>query len=191
MIKASSSTEDGSTTSTRQRSPDSRTDSRTTMVNTSEFSPYLPQSPVSSQLKNVTFLSSSRNDHTCNASEQLTRVKCEARKQTISSSVENMTALSLDILRHTEILQSLLNSIEDNEILEIVSLLFLSLSLDTDEGQLSIYHRKRIITRLKVCPFILLSFIGACIDNKQERFKILLLLQKIALDLSNLWCRLY
>jgi hypothetical protein len=137
MIEASSSTEDGSTEFIRQRSIDSHTNSRTNaMVNTSEFSPYLPQSPVSSQPRNVTFLSSSRNDHTC-ISELLTPVKCEARKQTSSGiSGENMIALSVDILRHTEMLQSLLDSIEDNEILEIVSLLFLSLSLDTDEGLL-------------------------------------------------------
>ena len=121
MIKA---TEDRSNTSTQQRSLDSRTDSRTdTMVNTSdlESSPYLPQSPVSSQLRNVTFLSSSRNDQTCKISvpPALTGVECEVRKQ---SSEENMTALSLDVLRHTEILQSLLNSIEDSEIRETVSL---------------------------------------------------------------------
>ena len=118
MIKASSSSEDGSTTFTRQRSVDSRTN---TMVD-SESSPYLSQSPVSSQLRNVTFHSSSRNDNTCKTSVPLTRDKCEAWKQT--SSEENMAALSLDILRHTEILQSLLNSIGDNEILESVSLLF-------------------------------------------------------------------
>ena len=118
MIKA---TEDRSNTSTQQRSLDSRTN---TMVNTSDLEscPYLPQSPVSSQLRNVTFLSSSRNDQTCKISVPLTGVKCEARKQ-ISSSEENMTALSLDVLRHTEVLQSLLNSIEDNEIRETVSLL--------------------------------------------------------------------
>ena len=129
MIKASSSTEDGSTSFTRQRSPDSRTDSHTnTLVNTSEFSQNLPQLPVSSQLKNasVTFLSSSRNDDTCKISEPLTQVKCEAQKQT-SSSGESMTALSLDILRHTEKLQSLLNGIGDNEILEIVSLALASM----------------------------------------------------------------
>ena len=46
-----------------------------------------------------------------------------------------MTALSLDsILHHTEMLQPLLSRIEDNEILEIVSLLFPSLRLDTDDG---------------------------------------------------------
>ena len=45
-----------------------------------------------------------------------------------------MTALSLDILHHTEMLQPLLNRIEDNEILEIVRLLFPSLRLDTDDG---------------------------------------------------------
>ena len=45
-----------------------------------------------------------------------------------------MTALSLDILRHTKMLQPLLKSIEDNEILEIVRLLFPSLRLDTDDG---------------------------------------------------------
>ena len=137
MIKASSSTEDGRTVSTRQRSPDSRTDSRSnTMVNTPEFSPYLTQSPVSS--RNVTFLSSLRNDHTCKISESLTQVKCEAPKETSGdgggSGGENVTALSLDILRHAEMLESLLNSIEDNEINENVSLLFLSLNIDTDEG---------------------------------------------------------
>jgi hypothetical protein len=134
IIKASSSTEDGSTGFTSKRSLDSRTDSRT-LVNTSEFSPYLSQSPVSSQLKNVTFLSSSRSDHTC-ISGALTPVKCEARKQTSggTTSRENMIPLSLDILRHTEMLQSLLNSIKDNEIQEIVSFLFLSLSLNTDKG---------------------------------------------------------
>ena len=59
----------------------------------------------------------------------------------------------------------------------------------TDEGLY--YHRKqRMLTKLKVCPFIQLSLFGTRIDNKQERFKILLLLQKIALDLSNLRCRL-
>ena len=47
---------------------------------------------------------------------------------------ENMTALSLDILHHTEMLQPLLSRIEDNEIFEIVSLLFPSLRLDTDDG---------------------------------------------------------
>ena len=127
MIKASSSTEDGSTAFTRQRSIDSRTESRTnTIVNTSDFSPYLPQSPVSSQLGKVTFLSSSRNDPTCKISEPVTRViNDEAPKE--SSGGENRTALSLDILRHTEMLQSLLNSIEENEILEIVSFFFVSL----------------------------------------------------------------
>jgi hypothetical protein len=78
----------------------------------------------------VTFLSSSENDHTC-INGALTPVKYEARKQTSGTSRENMIALSLDVLRHTEMLQSLLNSTEDNG---IVSLLFLSLSLDTDEG---------------------------------------------------------
>lgn len=127
MIKASSSTEDGSTASTRQRPLDSHT-----MVNTSEFSPYLHQSPVSSQLRSVTFLSSSRNDLTCKTSETPTRDKCEARKQINTDGGENlnMTALSLDILRHTEVLQSLLSSVEDNGIHEIVSIMFLSLSLD-------------------------------------------------------------
>ena len=133
MIKASSSTEDGSTGFTPQRSLESHTDSRT-LVNTSEFSPYLPQSPVSSQLRNVTFLSSSRNDHTC-ISGALTPVKYEARKQTSdgTTSRESMVALSLNILRHTEMLHSLLNTIEDNEIHEIVGLLLFNLSLDTDE----------------------------------------------------------
>ena len=118
MINASSSTEDGSTASTRQRFCYSRTGSNT-MVNTPEFSPYFPQSPVSSQLKSVTFLSSSRNDLTCKISEPMT--KGEARKQTNSDDHdgENLTA-SLDILRHTEKLQSLINSVKDNEILEIV-----------------------------------------------------------------------
>ena len=130
MIKASSSsTEDGSTAFTRQRSLDSHTN---TMVNSSEFSPYLHQSPVSSQLRSVTFLSSSLNDLTCKTSEPLTRDKCEAQKQNITSTSsdvgKNVTALSLEILRQTEILQSLLNNVEDNEIDEIVSLSFLSLS---------------------------------------------------------------
>ena len=82
------------------------------------------------------------------------RVKYETRKQTNCSGgdLENMTALSLDILRHTEMLQSLLNSIEDSEILEIVSLLFLILSLDVPV--MFYYHRRHIITKLKVCPFI-------------------------------------
>jgi hypothetical protein len=123
MIKASSSTEDGSTSFTRQRSPDSRTDSQiNTMVNTPEFSPYFSHLSASSH-RNVTFLSSSRNDHTYKISgEPLTRVKCEARKQT-SGSGENMTALLLDVLRHAEMLQSLLNSIEHNEKLGIVKFL--------------------------------------------------------------------
>ena len=125
MINASSSTEDGSTPFTRQRSFNSRSN---TMVNTPEFSPYFPQSPVSSQLRSVTFLSSSRNDLTCKMSEPI--VQGGARKQTNSDCGEKITALSLDILRHTERLQSLLNSVEDNETLEIVSLLLLCLSLD-------------------------------------------------------------
>jgi hypothetical protein len=98
------------------------------MVNTSEFSPYLTQSPVSSQLKSVTFLSSSRNDLTSKISEPTTRG--EVQKQNNSDGGENMTALSLNILRHTERLQSLLNSVEDNEMLDIVSLLLLCLSLN-------------------------------------------------------------
>ena len=123
MIKASSSTEDGSAAFTRQRFLDSHSN---TMVNISDSSPYLPQSPVSSQLRNVTFLSSSRNDLTCKINEPLTRVKSEARKQSNGDGGgENMTALSLDILRHTEILQSLLNSVEDNEIIEMVSCIYL------------------------------------------------------------------
>ena len=88
--------------------------------------------------KKCDFLSSSRNNHTSKIGEPLTRVKCEVRKQTSGGpggGGENMTALSLDILRHTEMLQPLLKSIEDNEILEIVSLLlFPSLRLDTDDG---------------------------------------------------------
>jgi hypothetical protein len=149
MIKASSSTEDGSTTTfTQQRSLYSRNiDSQTnTMVNTSSEFPspyYLHQSPVSSsQLRSVTFLpsSSSRNDltaTTCKISEPLTRDKCgEARKQVNDSSDggggggennHDIAALSRDILRHTEILQSLLNSLEDNEIQESVSLLSLAM----------------------------------------------------------------
>ena len=107
------------------------------MVNTPEFSPHLPQSPVSSQLRDVTFFLHCGN-HTCKIGETLTRVKYEVRKQTSGgpgSDGENMTALSLDsILHHTEMLQPLLNGIEDNEILEIVSLLFPSLRLDTDDG---------------------------------------------------------
>ena len=120
MIKASSSTTDGSTGSTRQRFTDSRTN---TLVNESlaECSLNLPPSPVPSQLRNVTFLSSSRNDDTFKLSEPLNHVGCEARKQTTSSGGEDMTAHSLYILRHTEMLQSLLKIIQDNEILEIVS----------------------------------------------------------------------
>jgi hypothetical protein len=101
LIKAGSSTED---IDVRQRFFDSRTN---TMINTPEVSPFLPQ------LKNVTFPSSPRSD---NASVTLTRgVKYEPRKP-------NMTALSLDILRHTDKLRSLLDTVKDNEILEIVSL---------------------------------------------------------------------
>ena len=57
-------------------------------------------------------------------------IQVGARKQTNSDCGEKITALSLDILRHTERLQSLLNSVEDNETLEIVSLLLLCLSLN-------------------------------------------------------------
>ena len=148
MIKASSSTEDGSTAFTRQRSFDSRTN---TMVNTSEFSPYLLQSPVSAQLKSVTFLSSSRNDLTCKISEPMARG--EVRKQTNSVGGENMTALSLNILRHTDILESLLKSVEDNGVLEIVCSLFPSLSVILTK---TCHHRtrRRILTRLKVSPFL-------------------------------------
>ena len=106
-------------------------------MNTPEFSSHLTQSPVSSQLRNVTFLSSSRDDHTCKIGEPLTRVKCEVQKQTSGGGGENMTAPSVDILRHTEMLESLLSSIKDDEIFENVSLLFLSLSLNVDEGLLS------------------------------------------------------
>lgn len=114
IIKAESSTEDASISFMRQRCFDSRT-----VINTQEFSPYIPQSPFS-QCRNVTF-SSLRNDHTYKrTSESLNRkVKGGAQKQTW----ENMTALSLDILRHTEKLQSLLNSAENAETLEVVSLL--------------------------------------------------------------------
>ena len=116
IIAASSSNEDGSTAFTRQRSIDSRTN---TMVNTSATSLYL-QSPVSSQLRNVTFLSSSRNDLTSKINEPLTRrFKSEARKQANTDDEENVTALSLGILRHTEILQSLLDSVEANELVSL------------------------------------------------------------------------
>lgn len=71
----------------------------------------------------MTFLSSSRNDLSCKINEPLTLFKNESRKQTNTNVGETLTALSLDILCHTEILQSLLNSVEDNE---IVSLLFLA-----------------------------------------------------------------
>ena len=116
----------------RQRFFDSRT-----LVNAQEFSPYLPQpltsqylpSPFSqfpqspipqfpqppiSQSRNNT-RPSSRDDHACKISgvPPSRKVKCNLQKP----SLEDMTALSLEILHHSEKLQSVLNS----EILEVVS----------------------------------------------------------------------
>ena len=136
MITVGSSTEDASMALMRQRFFDSRT-----VVNAQEFSPYLPQSPTSQylpspfsqfpqspipqfpqssipQLRNNT-RPSSRDDHACKISGvSLSRkVKCNLQKP----SLEDMTALSLEILRHSEKLQSLLDSVDDSEILEVVS----------------------------------------------------------------------
>ena len=74
-----SSTEDAST---KQGFFDSRT-----VVNTSESSRHLPQTP-------------------------LQNIKCSAQKQT----KENVATHSLEILRHAEKLQSLLHNVENNEI---------------------------------------------------------------------------
>jgi hypothetical protein len=169
LIKAGSSIEDANIASVRQRFFESRTN---TMVNTPDISPSLPQSPIPYQLRNVTFPSSPRNDNFCKIST-LPEIQEEPRKQ-------NMTALSLDILRHMEKLQSLINSVKDNEILEIVR----SFSLSTWFNIfLTVDHRKFIPTRLKVRSFPHLSLSIHVLIVIQERFKIFLLLRKMALDL--------
>ncbi len=145
LITAASSIEDANIASIRQRFLESRTN---TMINTLDISPSIPQSPTPSQFRNVTFPSSPRND-TFYKIPSVPLIQEEPREQ-------NMTALSLDILRHMEKLQSLINSVKDSEILEIVS----SLSLSTWFNIfLKVDDRKFIRTRLKVrlCPPFSLS----------------------------------
>ena len=129
MIKDKSLTENASIAFTRQRSLESRT-----MGTATEFSLYFPQSPSSpvhpspsqfhsvplSQIRSAT-LPSSRNDHIIRIPSVpvvTQKVKCDESQERTR---ENLTALSLEIMRHAEKLKSLLNSAKDSEILEIVS----------------------------------------------------------------------
>ena len=166
MIKAKSLTENASIAFTRQRSLESRT-----MGTATEFSLYFPQSPSSpihpspsqfhsvplSHIRSAT-LPSSRNDHIIRIpSVPVTqKVKCDESQERTR---ENLTALSLEIMRHAEKLKSLLNSAKESEILEIVSRFVLWIRFDIFPDGL--YDRKCISTRLKVRSYLLNLFIDS------------------------------